>query len=448
MKSRRARWPQIVGVLGFLDVSACHGIASIDDVVHDECAFCTKTRCAQAAQDCGASAQCGPLAACLTTCQGEPSCRAQCVMSNSVAPLSPDMSLAGSLNTCLAASCANECGLACGGMSQIAGPAGAAGCEACIQANYCPSAEKCALSAPCQTYLVCRQNCATGDCIGACLEIDNSFFQFFNGIPGCSSACDIGNNWACVEHFGWPPTAASSRSLTVRFADVISGAPLVGVQVSMCEPTPLDDAGASQGNGCIVPVAAEQTDVNGSVTLTDATLNGQSFGLDGYLALSAPSLYPTLVYWGFPLSQVHGSIADPIPVFSVSDWSVLGTLLSSNVATLDPARGAVIGAVLDCFGTLAPGTAVALSGPDTSGAMPVYFRSDFTLVGGPGALTDTTGVAIFVNVPPGIVDVIATPVSIGRPSSRVSVLVKAGTVTEVNLSPTPQPDDAVDARAE
>jgi len=43
----------------------------------------------------------------------------------------------------------------------------------------------------------------------------------------------------------------------------------------------------------------------------------------------------------------------------------------------------------------------------------------------------------FVKVPPGMVTLTATPRATSKPSSRATVYVRAGTITYVNLHPTP-----------
>ena len=49
--------------------------------------------------------------------------------------------------------------------------------------------------------------------------------------------------------------------------------------------------------------------------------------------------------------------------------------------------------------------------------------------------TDGSGLGGFVNVPPGAVTVTATPIALGKPSSKRTVLVRAGTFTGFYLLP-------------
>lgn len=384
---------------------------------------------------CRASATCNALEECLSDCKGEPACRSQCTIANHVQPLSPDLTLAGTLDACLASQCAKECGLDCGALSQIAPPDSAPACEKCLHDVYCATTIDCASSADCQTYLLCRENCVTGDCVGACAGSGTSFFTSFWPIAtDCQSACDVGENWACVGHVEWPEISIQTQNLTVQFKDVLTGATEDGITVSMCGGT---------DTTCPEPVSSKQTDAQGYVTLNDPLWTDQSLGLNGFLDIQSPDLYPTLIYWGFPLTEVQGAIAVPIPAFSLEDWSLIWQ------GGLDPTRGVILAVAVDCFGSPAPGVALTLSSAPDAGAPNVFYLSGSSPTIAI-SLTDTTtesnGTGAFVNVPPGPVDVIATPAGIGRPSSRVSVSVRAGTLTEVSLAPTPDTLDVGDAQ--
>ena len=51
--------------------------------------------------------------------------------------------------------------------------------------------------------------------------------------------------------------------------------------------------------------------------------------------------------------------------------------------------------------------------------------------------TDTTALATFFNVAPGMVTVTATPEGLGKPSARATIFVRAGYQTAMMLHPTP-----------
>ncbi len=51
--------------------------------------------------------------------------------------------------------------------------------------------------------------------------------------------------------------------------------------------------------------------------------------------------------------------------------------------------------------------------------------------------TSSAGVGGFLNVPPGLYTVTATPLSLGKPASQIFVNVQAGTITGALMFPTP-----------
>jgi hypothetical protein len=392
------------------------------------------SRCASQASACAACAPCEALEqGCLFGCKDDPACRSQCALDYTLR-LGDSCDVAAPLDACLATECADECGLTCGALSQIADPRGAAACDECLSTNYCSLEEECAQNPACQEYLHCRQGCVTGDCIGACLAIGTSFFGFYNSIePQCRAQCEVGANWGCVGRIHWPPVEHETRTLTFHLADYFFGTAETGVTVAMCEA---DDV------PCATPVSGPvMVDSMGYAMLVDATPNAQHLGLDGYLQISRSDLLPTLFYWGFPLVAKDGLFSDPISVFSVADWAQLW----NGVATPDPTLGAIGMIALDCFGQPAPGITFSLSNADAgaptlsnadAGAPALYYMSGQSLVSQPNAITDVSGIALFIDVPPGPLDVLATPAAVGAASSRVHVHAVAGALTEVVLEPT------------
>jgi hypothetical protein len=173
------------------------------------------------------------------------------------------------------------------------------------------------------------------------------------------------------------------------------------------------------------------------VTLIDSSpTSNQGFGLNGYLDLAAPAsnpqqILPTLFYWNFPLSKPHADLVASIPVFSPE---VFDSFFSASGVTVDPSLGAIGLGALDCLGVQASGVTFAMTSGAGADTKLFYLMNASPEPVGP---TDGTGVAIFVNVPVGRVTITATPVALGRPTSSASVYVRAGGITEVNMSPTP-----------
>ncbi len=96
---------------------------------------------------------------------------------------------------------------------------------------------------------------------------------------------------------------------------------------------------------------------------------------------------------------------------------------------VDPGLGVVESPVSDCHTHAAPGATVTTS---VSGLHAVYGGSSVATA------TDSTALVTFFNVPAGSLDLTAIPSQLGgRPSSRETVIVRAGSVTDVSMLPTP-----------
>jgi hypothetical protein len=95
-----------------------------------------------------------------------------------------------------------------------------------------------------------------------------------------------------------------------------------------------------------------------------------------------------------------------------------------------PTRGWIAMYVHDCLDSPAPDVKIAMS-PDDQGITEYY------AVGSDA--TPSSGAAIFLNVPPGLVTLTATPATLGDASIQITVNVAAGTETAVNAFPTANP---------
>jgi hypothetical protein len=206
--------------------------------------------------------------------------------------------------------------------------------------------------------------------------------------------------------------------------------PVAGVGVSVCTPNNGDCAGN--------PLRTGSTDAVGRVLLqVPQTTTANQSGLNGYFQLASPTIVTELWYWGFPVTRANVSLTDDpnagghagIRVFTAAGLDA--DYQAFNVAR-DSTRGTLIALVLDCLGQPAPGVAVTIDKTD-KGIIPSY--------GNPPSAsetqTDTSGIASFGNVPVGSVTLTATPVVLGKPASRVTVLVKPNAITWAWPYPTP-----------
>jgi hypothetical protein len=382
------------------------------------------------------------LEQCLAAAGSDPQARAACAAHERA--LAGETRLASAVDACVAAQCSAACGLTCGSLYQITEPAAAAACQACIvEGGGCKAAQDCAGNADCQEYFNCRAACVTGDCVAAC-DLDNpvgralqhTFHQAADG--QCRSACEVGGNWSCVGSVMWPAVQGTGRSLTVTFSHLTSGTHVgAGLTVKLCELADPD---------CVAPIndQVQETDSAGSVTVIGAARDEDhpGLGLTGYLDVSGSAvgdspIVPALVYWGFPTVEENAVILPMIPLVSDAEAALI---YGSAGVTRDPQRGTVGIGVLDCYGIQASGVTLTATGVDDSTQL-IYLH-DTAAAGsslfGDGP-TQSTGAALFLNVPPGTVTVTATPDVIGRAAGSISVTVRPGSYTVAGLSPTPDP---------
>jgi hypothetical protein len=438
-------------VLAALLAAGCQEIAGIHDRpagtgdvcgidFGGACGQCVQEQCCPALAACSLSPGCHAIEECLAAAGPDPESRASCTMYES--GIADETSLAAAVDACIASQCSTACGLTCGSLYQITEPAAADACQACIVSQGgCEAAQACANSADCQTYLHCRQSCVTGDCVGACNLSNNTgrdqeqaFHAAADG--ACRSACEIGSNWSCVGKVTWPAPKAPGQSLTVSLADLISRVGIgAGVTVKLCNFGDPD---------CLSPIngQVEKTDATGSVTLlsvADVDFQGD-LGLNGYLDVSAtdltlPPVVPSLVYWGFPLVEKQAVITTPVPIMSPNDNVIIYAVAG---VTQDPARGTVGIAVVDCLGIQGRGVSLEATGSGVDAATQIRYLQDDSMTLSPNGPTQSTGSALLLNVLPGTVTITATPISLGRPSSTITVQVRAAnSYTDAALVPTP-----------
>ena len=411
-----------------------------------ECGRCAEADCCSEARACAESPGCKLAADCLAACEGDAECRTKCTVEHP----GNDSVEAAELAACLTRDCEDSCGLTCGALPGLVSPAAAESCQTCLTNNHCKEQLDCAKNADCQLYVACRQACVTGDCIGSCAlrrdpeadvclgECDNDYCvrpcssdfnevvdlygALYTSVGGdeCWEQCQAGGDWSCVGQFEWPRREEKNRMLTVGFSPHFGTASRQGILVKMCK------RGDQQ---CSPGVDSAYTDENGIVHLLDTTgpeTNGPGFGLNGFLSVSSDEIYPTNVYWGFPLSKANGALGNSIPIFE-KGVSFVG----------DGDHGTIAAIVVDCAGVPAKAVEVALE-PGGPVVQRLYAKDGELTADKNTPHTDLTGSVFFTQVPPGQQTLIVTPLATGSVSSRVTVDVEPGMLTEVGLGPTPQ----------
>jgi hypothetical protein len=385
-----------------------------------DCQTCGVAQCCAELSACAASAPCRTLETCINACNGDPACRAQCASDH---PIANDPTMAAVL-TCLASSCESQCGPSCGWLADYVSPEAAPGCQSCIVGQACQTVNDCLTNPACAAATVCTASSVTGDVNEACkAELFDGgtttwnamVVQLLNG--KCGTQCDLYQNWSCIGHVSWPRATTSSIMLTFHASD-LSSTPVPGLATKLC---------AVSDPACAAPLSTQTTDDAGVATVVAPIPNGPGYvGPTGYLTLEsdAGAVIPELYFWSFPVSEPMVQFGDP----TVVTPDQADALAASFKVTLDTSLGDILAVALDCNFSHANGVQFALSAPD-GGSMPPPFY-----VGGVDA-TNKQEPAVFFNVPPGWVTLTATPKGLGRPSSVVSLLVRPGTLTEVNAPP-------------
>jgi|HubBroStandDraft_6_1064221.scaffolds.fasta_scaffold143327_2 hypothetical protein len=447
--SRRTAWfGLLAGLIAIASIAACRQLVGVgDDPAQDlvtsacglpygtnGCASCVDTSCCAESTTCAADPVCAAYAACLGRCDGDPACRSQCTIDNPTGTAS-DVS---ALSACLASRCETACNLPCGALADLLSPPdAAAGCQECLSRS-CAQARTCASSADCDGFERCATSCmGPSDCGIACQTAhqsgagvppisdggpDPGTFAGAPWITNCATQCATGGYWACVGHVSWPRPKVTTTTITFHTWDYpMQTSPLGGLDVKVCR---------ASDTYCDSPITDGTTNDAGTVPLTFPTIdNVTGFGLNGYLQIdsSTMSVVPYLYYWGFPLSERQW------PAYYYLEAPDYFTMTNALIdVTPDPSRGYVFAVAYDCLSNAAPGVMITAGAPDAG-------VQAFDINGTPNAPTDVTGVIGLYNVPAGLTEVTATPLVLGRASSKVSVSVRPGTISAVLLFPTPTP---------
>jgi hypothetical protein len=391
------------------------------------CEACVEGSCCAQAQACAANPACAEYEACLVPCAGDYACRMRCLLDHPIG----DVQEAAALDQCVVTGCEAPCAIACGLTQSFCEPPSATACQRCIEANVCSTGEACGDDLQCQQADRCARSCVTRDCQIACLDESGPggtrYFSLLLGLAGsCLTECDVGNYWECVGKVNWPVAKGRTLALTLTLFDGATGKTVSGAAVKACR---IDDP------SCAAPMAQSTTDGGGLATIDLPPLGGAIYGFDGYLEIAptaaAPDVMPYLFFMPAPLSEPNAKL-----FAGVYTRPELENMVSAVGASLDPARGHVHVVARDCFLNSTSGAAVAAAGTDAK-TLERYLSNN--LLSASATATDKSGTALFLNAPTTQpIEVTILPRATGHVSSRASVFVRAGAVSLVDLSPTPQ----------
>jgi hypothetical protein len=396
------------------------------------CAACVTAHCCPQMSACAGDKPCRSLETCLLACGDDYTCRSAC---NTAAYPVGAQTVIPALDTCVAVSCSNACGMPCGQAASYTTPADAApACESCIEnqvasPKVCAAAQACFTSLACQTSGHCAQACTTPDCRSACANdagddptLLNAGFE--EGVF-CYTPCRVGRNWTCVNRVEWPQVEdAGTQQATLTLIDPFTmpgtNLPVLGVSATAC----------SQGDALCTPLLSAGTG-NDAGIVTLANVGSSPFlGFSGYFEMTAPSYVPTSFYLSFPLSQANAQLAVPM-----MPQTTFAKALAAAKLTHTPGLGTVWVQVLDCLLLPAPEVVVKADGlPQTS--VIYYTNSSPSLT---ATSTDPSGFAFFYNVAPGPLTLRAISNDTGIESSNATVGVQADVMSIVWLLPTEAP---------
>jgi hypothetical protein len=412
---------QALSIDGSVRVAQTVNTCGIQVPVAGNCAACVGSQCCAQATTCAGDPACLALETCLLGCASDYACRSNCITAYPV-ERRPDIP---ALDTCVAASCNDPCGLICGVPGSYTTPDVAQDCQECIEFSGCGATEACTRDLACETAAECAYACTTPDCRAACAAdagatpaIATLLDAAFTVGPDCYFRCKWGQNWTCVGKAGPPQAQAQGvpQSVDLSLSDNGSGVP--GVSVQACGAA--DDA-------CATPLASGTSDAQGNVTLEGLPPAGL-YGFEGFFLLQSPSIPKTMSFLSFPLSVEHAQLT----VLLLASTELSQDLADVGIAS-DPLRGHVLVFVQDCMQLPAPGVTVAAVGLNDPEAQAVYFSG----VKPTTSLTSTsaTGAMMFVDLKPGQLLLQATPTATGQVASHATVYVGAGMLSIVTMMP-------------
>jgi len=393
------------------------------------CASCVTSSCCPQMSACAGDPQCKALETCLLACGGDYACRSAC---NTAAYPVGAQTVIPALDTCVAVSCKDRCGMPCGqAASYTTPPDAAAGCETCVTGSpeVCSAALACFTSLACQISGHCAQACTTPDCRSACANDagdDNALVNaaLSEGVV-CYTPCRVGRNWTCVNHVVWPEVQdAGIQQATLTLTDPFTTAampPLLpGVTVKAC---------GTGDDPCASPLSTGTASDAGVVTLPDVG-SSTILGFSGYFEMTEPGYVQDLFYLSFPLSRANAQLG----LGMMSQTTLAGALAEVNITPV-AGRGTVWVQVEDCLLLPAPNVVVKADGLPASSVI-YYAGNNPSLT---PTSTDFTGYAFLYNVPPGVLTLHAIPSDTGIESSTATVYVRAGAMSAVWLLPTEAP---------
>jgi hypothetical protein len=381
------------------------------------CDLCASRSCCTEAAACAGDAGCAELMRCYQGCAGEAACFEGCRGAGS-----SDAAVTDALVSCVSDRCESDsCVLperaaTCAAAGSVPDVLGDLGCDLCVRRNACAAATACADNPACAARITCMASCTGEARDPACFDMCRADGQFGVGdaqlfaqvAKECREECRVGQELACVGRFAWPTTSQTRVSVTHHASNRAGTQPFSTLDVTACAAGP----GTCSEVG---EPATVGTDADGLVTVNVPTLNtfdpqgGMSFsGFRGYLRFTEPSNDPAV--W-LPTTLQHmrpeyrDRLADEIAPFASGTLmtTYIGLIADMTGVTVDPARGVLVGGMVDCHGTVeffAPDIAITIANADSETRI-VYVDENQSVPDFTATATTIAGQYFAINVPVG-----------------------------------------------
>jgi hypothetical protein len=383
------------------------------------CTACTEAECASELDACSKSLDCQDFHNCLLACQEDhnmSACDAKCLGDFF------DFGLATNVTICQSMNCANECERPCGGWAYRVD-----GCANCIQNKCCEEARSCSRNPDCVDVYACYSRCTPGDwgCYYDCNTIIDVSKYTEQVAPfetcymtKCRVECGTGSSWSCVGLNGPISTKERETTISVRLIS-LSGHPVGGATALLCN---WDDP------ICEVPRASAQSDEQGIANLTyDVNFRDKKVRID----ISKPGHMGASMFFSRPLSAAPSSLIGHDMGVPYASWLLLTPDEIDQLAiefgvNQEDNCGHALFTMFDCSAYAASNLVV--SAPGTEGATPFYVIDGYPTSS--ASCSNTTGVAGFLNLPAGAIEMEAHLVGQEKsPVLRESLKIKAGEIT-------------------
>jgi len=244
--------------------------------------------------------------------------------------------------------------------------------------------------------------------------VDSDCTALGAGAVCTDSVCAPDPAWACLGRVIWPPPEPRKALVTLRLRDLVTEAPVAGVEAKLCHK--LDYF-------CERPLATGLVSNAFGDLVTEVDT-----GFDGYVELSAPDKLPGLFFF-FPPIDGDREVAN-LPVIGARDLVLFGNLSGRPALS---GRGHVMLGAYDCIWRPAPGVQL------TTEAADVAIRSFYLIEKVPSVTamaTDASGRGGIMNLFPGPAALTGSLLD-GRRLATVGVFVRSDTVTFTTMVPAP-----------